>query len=221
LPDRKTFSQIVYPNLPDLNDPDHWSLKQSKRFFELVWQALDLLAENFPDIDFTRADNQIERDFTQFVERRIHDVMSTEEPFVAQHEVYEMETILPESNRPPQYDIAFIIREDEKLMFPIEAKVLKTDGQVSKYVKDINDAFLPCIYAPFSYEGAMLGFLLSGKAEKAFENIGNSLNIVLKQHPDFTNRPHKCSDHNRKVPMGKENSYPSKFRCHHLIWNLN
>ena len=220
---RKTLSQSAYSdsNLPIVNEPDHWSLNQSKQFLELVWQGIDLFKKNFPNIDFTQADKQLERELNQFIQRRISDVMSGDEPFWCQLEVFEMETISPNSNRPPQYDIAFIVRANERLMFPFEAKVLKTEGQVSEYVKDVNEAFIPCIYAPFSYEGAMLGYLLFGTSQKAFQNIGKSLKTDLKQHPKFPNRPHKFSEHTRQVPKEKEEFYPAKFRCHHLIFELS
>ncbi len=223
MPNRKTLSQLAYPDstLPNVNEPDHWSLNQAKQFLELVWQGIDLFKQNFPNIDFSQADKQLERELNQFIQRRIYDVMSGDEPFWCQLEVFEMETISPESNRPPQYDIAFIVRANERLMFPFEAKVLRTDGQVSEYVKDVNDAFIPCIYAPFSYQGAMLGYLFLGTSQKAFQSIGKSLKTTLKQHPEFPNRPHKFSEHTRQVPKGKEELYPIKFRCHHLIFELS
>lgn len=220
MPDKKTFSQIAYSNLPTVNDPDHWSLKLSKRFLELIWQGLDLFKQNFPHIDFTKVDEQIERDITQLLEPRIRKVMTGDEPFYVQHESDEMETRKPAPAKPPSYDIAFILINNERLKFPIEAKVLRTDGQVSEYIKDVNEAFIPCIYAPFSFEGSMLGYLLSGTPQTAFENIEKSLLAELYQHPDFSNRQHKFSEHHRQVPFGKEQIYPGQFRCHHLIFEL-
>lgn len=222
MPNKKTFSQLAYSDssLPTVNDPDHWSKKQSKRFFELVWQGIDLFKQNFPHIDFSKVDEQVERDITQLLEARIQNVMTGEEPFYVQHESYEMETRQPAPAKPPGYDIAFVMRESERLKFPIEAKVLRTDGQVGEYVKDVKEAFIPCIYAPLSFEGSMLGYLLEGTSNKAFKNIGKSLNVELHQHPDFKKRQHKFSEHSRQVPKGKEEIYPSQFRCHHLIFEM-
>lgn len=219
---KKTLSQSAFPDstLQKVSDPHHWSLKQAKRFFQLIWQGIDLFKQNFPNIDFSQADKQLERELNQFIQRRIQNVMSGDEPFWCQLEVFEMETISPGSSRPSQYDIAFVMFENERFMFPFEAKVLRTDGQVSEYVKDINEAFIPCIYAPFSYEGSMIGYLLSGTPQKAFQNIGKSLNTKLHQHPDFKNRQHKFSEHPRQIPEGKEEFYPLQFRCHHLIFEL-
>lgn len=100
-------------------------------------------------------------------------------------------------------------------MWPLEAKVLETDGEVSDYKKDVNNQFLTCRYAPFSSEGAMLGYLLRGSAENVFRNLGNKIPCSLTAHPDFENRPCKTSDHVRQVQAGKP--YPSYFRCYHLI----
>ena len=222
MPNKNTLTQFVYSdsNLPKVNEPNHWSLKYSFNFLELVWKGIDLFKQQFPNIDYSLADKQLEREVTQLIQRRIYDVMSLDEPFWCQLEVFEMETISPDSNRPPQYDIAFIVRANERLMFPCEAKILKTDGQVSEYVNDVKRAFIPCIYAPFSYEGAMLGYLLIGTSQKAFQSIGKSLNTTLQKHPDFPNRSHKFSEHTRQVPKEKGEFYPAKFRCHHLIFEL-
>ncbi len=119
MPDRKTISQIAYPDsiLPKLNDPNHWSLKRSKRFFELVWQGVDLLKQNFPSIDFSGDEKQIERDITENLEGFIQDARTGEEPFDiefrVQHESWEMESSSPA--RPLQYDIAFVIKNNPRL----------------------------------------------------------------------------------------------------------
>lgn len=220
MPDRITHSQLKYPDevLPKVNDPNHWSRKHSKDFLQLVWQGIDLFKRDFSNIDLSKVNLQIERSFCKNLELRIRRVMSGEEPFDVQHESWEDENA--NSQRPVQNEIAFIMRENERLSFPIEVKVLKIDGQVSEYVKDVNEAFIPCIYAPFSYEGSMLGYLLSGTPLKAFQKIGKSLATKLHHHPDFKDRPHKFSEHTRQVPQGKEEVYPAQFRCHHLIFEI-
>jgi hypothetical protein len=227
LPNKKTLAQIAYPDstLPNVNEPDHWSSRQANQFLDLVWKGIDLFMKDFPPIDFTKDVEQVERDITQLLEPRIRRNMSGDEPFYVQHESWEMETRKPAPAMPPSYDIAFVMN-NERLKFPIEAKVLPTDGEVSKYISDVKDAFLTCYYAPFSYEGAMLAYLLSGTTQKAFQNIEKSLNsknstkIKLNRHPKFPSRPHKFSEHDRQVPQGKERNYPTRFRCHHLIFEL-
>ena len=66
-------------------------------------------------------------------------------------------------------------------MWPIEAKVLRTDGSVAEYVADLRNEFLTCRYAPFSSEGGMVGYLVSGDPEKALKNIGSSAGCRMKR----------------------------------------
>ncbi|HEY9875811.1 MAG TPA: hypothetical protein V6D12_20435, partial [Candidatus Obscuribacterales bacterium] len=99
-----------------------------------------------------------------------------------------------------------------------EAKILRSDGDVSKYINEITANFLKCRYAPFSSEAGMLGYLLKGLPNKAFTNIEAKVPCHLCDHPQFPNRDHKTSDHKRTVPSGK--TYPADFRCHHLILKI-
>jgi hypothetical protein len=64
----------------------------------------------------------------------------------------------------------------------------------------------------------MLGYLLKGIPETAFHKIAVAVPCVLSDHPDFSGRNHKISDHDRSVPTDKP--YPVKFRCHHLLLQL-
>ena len=184
MPDKITHSQLKYPDevLPKVNDPNHWSLNHRTEFLQLVWEGIDLFRKDFSNLDLSKVNLQIERSFCKYLELCIRRVMSGEEPFDVQHESWEDENA--NSKRPSQNEIMFIMRFNERLSFPIEVKVLKTDGNVSEYVKAINNKFIPCIYAPFSYEGAMLGYLLSGTSQKAFQKIAKSLSTILHQHPD-------------------------------------
>ena len=86
--------------------------------------------------------------------------MSGDEPFYVQHGPFERETMRPPPAQPPEYDLAFVFRADERIMWPIEAKVLETPGGVADYVRDIREEYLKCRYGPFSASGAMLAYLL-------------------------------------------------------------
>lgn len=184
-----------------------------------VWRGYDLLsAEILDKIDVQRANKQIEKNINSLLQLRINRVMTRNEPFDVQHEVPELETSYSDQAQPPSYDIAFILRADETIILPLEAKVLRTGKAISKYIKEIQCNFLTCRYAPFSSEAGMLGYLLSGIPETAFQNIEVAVRCNLSDHPDFPERYHKTSDHERSVPTGKE--YPAKFRCHHLLLQL-
>lgn len=157
----------------------------------------------------------LERSITQLLEPRIRQAMCGDEPFYIQHGPSERETMKAQPAQPPEYDMAFVLKADERFMWPMEAKVLETSGSVSEYVADVRDQFLTCRYAPFSSDGAMLGYLLSGAAADVFRNIEVKLPCTLEDNPVFSSRTQKLSHHRRSVPLGK--LYSSVFRCHHLI----
>jgi len=188
-----------------------WGRDQSTILLGFVWRAYDQMRSDNTSIDA----RDLERSITQILEPRIHRAMSGDEPFFIQHGPYERETMKSPPAQPPQYDLAFILNADERIMWPMEAKVLETVVAVSEYARDIQEQFLKCRYAPFSSEGAMLGYLLSGAPTDAFQNIAEKVPCELEDHPGFPSRPQRVSNHVRSVPTGK--AYPLTFRCHHLM----
>jgi hypothetical protein len=216
----KTIPQLRWKDTPDfVAVAKSWNPDAITRLVQLVWKGYDLLvAEILSQINFDEAEEQIERSITQSLERRIRRNMTGDEPFDVQHEVYEIERSQSAQAQPPQYDIAFYLKSNERIVWPLEAKVLKSDGAVGAYIKEINENFLTCRYAPFSSQGGMLGYLFSGDSNKAFTNIASKVPCTLSDHPDFPNRDHKTSDHQRVVPSGE--FYPAEFRCHHLLLKI-
>lgn len=214
---RLTIGEARWPETPEFSTvATRWNRDASTIMLRFVWRGYDLLcSEVLSEVDVALADEQLERSVTQYLVPRIRRHMSGYEPFYVDREVEEMETRHSPKAKPPCYDIAFVLTNNERIMWPLEAKVLRTDGDVGRYVNEITGNFLTCRYAPFSGEGAMLGYLLAGAPAKAFENIAFKTPCTLKDHPDFFSHPHKTSDHIRSIPPGKH--YPINFRCHHLI----
>jgi len=136
-------------------------------------------------------------------------------PFDVQHTPPELSTRLGPSGPPPSPDIGFFPRTDLRLMFPLEAKVLKTDGHLSEYLKALRTRFLQCRYAPYSSEGAMIGYLLTGAPEVVFKKLRGRLRTPVEQHPDFPARSHRISNHRRSHRRCRH--CPPEFRCHHLV----
>lgn len=201
-----------WPDTPDfVAIAGIWQKDVSTRLLSFVWIAYDDLRHENP----ASLNPRDERNVTQHLESRIRWVMSGYEPYNVQHGPYENETRYSSRAQPPQYDIAFKLIAEECIMWPLEAKVLKNGGALAAYISDVKKQFLKCRYAPFSSEGAMLGYLLSGDTSQAFRNIAARLRCRLESHPAFTIRAHRVSSHVRKVPTGK--SYPRKFICHHLL----
>jgi hypothetical protein len=216
----KTIPELRWKDTPDFVEvAKGWKNDAITILVKLVWEGYDLLvAEILSQINCDEADEQIERSITQSLERRIRRNMTGDEPFDVQHEVYEIESSQSAQAQPPQYDIAFYLISNERIIWPLEAKVLKSDGAVGEYIKEIKDNFITCRYAPFSSQGGMLGYLFSGDSNKVFTNIVTKVPCTLNDHPDFPTRDHKTSDHQRVVPPGK--SYPAEFRCHHLLFKI-
>ena len=196
-----------------------WRSDASTLMLEWVWTGYDLLvAEILSKVDWNVAKDDMEREITQLLEIRIRRSMPPITFCYIQHEPKERETRRPAPAQPPEYDLAFVLYSDERIMWPMEAKILKTDQQVSEYVEDVKNEFLTCRYAPFSDEGAMLGYMLSGHPDRVFLKISQALAVKLTGHRDFTDRDHRVSFHLRKVPKNKP--YPTSFRIHHLMMPL-
>lgn len=217
---RGTIFQKRYPNTSDFVElAKAWNPDAISILIRLVWEGYDRLVNEFlSPINFDNKEEQLERSITQALVVKIHQVKTGDEPFVVLQEVYEFETSKSAQAQPPQYDIAFIFIANDRIIWPLETKILKSDVDVTEYVKEINNNFITCRYAPFSSQGGMLGYLFSGDPNKAFINIETKAPCKLNDHPDFPTRDHKTSDHQRVVPSGK--SYPVNFSCHHLLFKI-
>ena len=184
-----------------------------------VWCGYDILVEEvLTQIDVTDAEEELERSVTQLLESRIRQQLSGDEPYDLQHGPYEFATRRPAPAQPPQYDIAFILHQDPKVMWPLEAKVLRSDGATADYIRDVRCEFLTGRYAPYASSGAMLGYLLRGSPEKVFDKIEKALGCHLQSHPAFNTRHHRFSNHSRNLTQ--ENFVSGLFQCHHLILEM-
>jgi hypothetical protein len=213
LPDTRDFVDLV----------TNWRSDGITALWGYVWQGWDSYCTNvISKVDLSKADDQLERMITQDLELDIRQVMGGFPPFVIQHERFEEQERSPSPARPKQPDLTFVWFEHthRRIKYALEAKVLQSDSisDVGAYVEEITENFLKFRYAPFSSEGGMLGYLVKGKPIVAFSNIETKVSCSLSDHPDFAERAHKISDHDRTVPTGKK--YPVKFRCHHLILQL-
>ena len=188
-----------------------WMKHPVASLLPLVWSAYDQMNLDRPTID----SRDLERSITQLLEPRVRDAMSGFEPFYIQHGTFERETMAKPPAQPPEYDLAFVWRADERVIWPLEAKVLETPSRLADYDRDLRQEFLTCRYAPFTASGAMIGYLLSGRAHDALDRIATRIGTALDRlSPDDT-RPQRVSRHVRPVPQGK--AYPAAFACFHLI----
>lgn len=188
-----------------------WAGDPSCELLQYVWQGYDSLCVDKPILNT----KDLERSITELLAARIQNSLDPFAPYYVMHGAYEQETMAAPPAQPPQYDIAFVMRKDERLKWPLEAKVLETSGRVADYVDDVNEQFLTCRYAPFSGSAAMLGYLLVGDAPTALKNIQVGLGVPLQFLSPPTIRHQRYSRHKRHVPVGK--AYPEDFTCHHLV----
>jgi hypothetical protein len=220
--ERKTPSESAFSNKYEFVElAKNWQPDAITVLLNLIWQGCDLYQQYvLSNIDLSQSDDQLERDITQSLSMYIEKALSGNEPFRIRTEWFEMEQREPSPARPKQYDLAFVWFNpiNPRIVWLIEAKILRSDKAVTEYVREITDNYLTSRYSPFSSEAAILGYLLKGNAQMAFKNIETAILCTLSDHPDFLGRAHKLSNHNRTVPA--EKTYPSNFRCHHLLLEL-
>ncbi len=215
---RRTILERRWPSTPEFSRlAADWSTKASTVLLGYLWQGCDSLLKEVLDPigGANNGDKSLERSLNSKIVPRVQKAMPGDSPFYFQHKPDEMESLASPSAQPPEPDMGFILWANERLMWPIEAKILRTDGSVGEYVAEIRGNYLRCRYAPFSSEGGMLGYLLSGSPDTAFENIGRGLRCKLKRHTGFRGRNQRLSGHCRSVPRGKK--YPRNFKCHHML----
>jgi hypothetical protein len=199
----------------------HYAADGLKLMLHAVWKGYDCLVASFlPKVDIKNAEEEIERSITMVLERCIDTQLSGLEPFYVQHGPYENETRAPAPAQPPQYDIAFVLNSNRRVMWPMEAKVMHMPKDVALYVKAIIAEFLTGRYAPFSRSAAMIGYLLSGPAEDAIPRIEKKLGEKLHTYPQC-NPPysHHISEHFRE--LRNPNHAGGPFQCHHMIMPMS
>ena len=214
----RTLLDLIWPN----ESQDYRALAQSwsddalEIMMTASWKGYeDLVKDWLKEIDTAEADEELERTITQLLEPCIRRHLSGDEPYFVQHACYEFATRKSAPAQPPQYDLAFVLMENRKVMWPMEAKVLRTDTGIGRYVRDVNQEFLTGRYAPFVNGGAMLGYLFAGLSVEALTNIERALECSLQNFRNFDPSVHRVSLHNRDLANIEFASGP--FLCHHLI----
>ena len=217
------FRQTLEQALAVVNPgPSQWPEEAVAGIIDLLWQAYDrIYSTKLSMVNLQDADLQLERSVTVLLHDEIQSLLHERGGYASYfvcHERWEMETLDPTSNRPPQYDLAFIWRGHPELKWPCEAKVLKNDRDIRAYTLDVRGAFIACIYAPFSGSAAMLGFLVTGDPNTVLALLQRELAVDFNNDSVHLKRPHRHCSLPRNVPPGK--SYPSPLTLHHLILEL-
>ena len=214
----RTIMDLIWPNeSQDFDDlAEQWGEDAVELMMTATWSGYrDLSRELLGKIDVSLAEEELERTISQLLEQYIRRHLSGEEPYFVQHGCHEFSTRMAAPAQSPQYDIAFVLIGNRKVMWPLEAKVLRTERTIAKYTNEIRDEFLTGRYAPYVNGGAMLGYLFSGSSNDALNNIAEALACSLVKFRSFDASAHRVSCHARDL---EDPDFASgEFYCHHLI----
>jgi len=217
---RQTYLERRWPNTPVFQDiAEQWCADLSRLLLDLIWRGYDLLVTNdLQNVPFSLNNEAKEESLNFLLAVRIDQCKTGDEPFYVSHQPPEQTRRKRGRGKSPQPDIGFVLYEYPRSVWPMEGKMLSDDQDVAAYLAEIETNLLSGRYATFSREGAMLGYLLAGDPQRTLEGIGNNLGTTLRDHPRFTDRPHKLSEHLRaRVPHINS---PNDFVCHHLILRI-
>jgi hypothetical protein len=112
-----------------------------------------------------------------------------------------------------------VLRKNRRFRWSVEAKVLKSSTDISRYLGDLNK-YLKGKSSPLSTEAALGGYVMSGKLEDVFSALQVEMKVVLRLSVDFPTRAHRISEHVRNkatLPLAT----PARFLCHHVLFSLS
>lgn len=203
---------------------DAWPKHVITEMLTLVWDAFDNLkaAPNFKSLDFSKDYAQLERSLTDMHQIEVTLLWKRRsgfESFIPHHEPWEFENLSDRSARPPSGDIGFVLLENRRMRWSVEAKVLKSPTDTARYLGDLKK-YLDGKSSPLATESALAGYLITGKAEDFLNTLQIEMKVSLKCVSEFPSRPHRTSEHVRdksKLPP----QTPREFLCHHMPFSLN
>jgi hypothetical protein len=218
-PRGNTVLEALFPGTPEALTKlaVRWVASSSEHIIDSLWRAYATMSRTPDQVQaLARATDDVERGCTQLLYFHLDDLMTGFEPFRLLHGVPEGASRKPAPARPPEYDIGFVMRSNYRIVWPVEAKVLRSPGLVSDYVKTIRTRMLSGLYGPFVTEGAMVGYLLSGTAAEVFSAIEKSLRVRLVRPRRWRGKEHATSHHKRRLK--RRAAATSAFLVHHLIF---
>lgn len=215
---RPSLSEIRWPmDDESRRQARDWATDVATQVLDWTWRAFDALnASILGHVDMSQSLDQLERDLTSkhFVEIQRIFAFETEgfSSIIPHHEFPENESAPGGSGRPPASDISFVWYENQRVSWPIEAKVLKTTGTLAAYLGD-TAKFENGTAGPFVGEGAQIAYLLTGTTDDFFLNLSVKLNLPFSQVSQFASRPHRITRHSRIAA--------AELTLHHLAMQCN
>ena len=218
---RAAFREEAWPDDPAFADLAlEWSHSAATQMLEWVWRGFDQLRdEQLARVDLTEPLEQLERDLTQLHSEEIQHVWAQDTGGISAispgHEIPEFDSRYSAKAQPPAYDLGFVLRDNRRCIWPVEAKVVRNAGNLHAYIGDVRDKFIGGIAAPFVGEAAMIAYLLAGSAREVFTGLERHLSQPLNHPAAFGERDHRTSFHTRgRSAFGRD--LPDLL-LHHLI----
>jgi hypothetical protein len=218
---RAAFREQAWPEDPVFKELAlKWAQAVSEQILDWVWRAFDALRTGpIARADLTKPRKQLERDLTNLHFNEIQDLWRAETDGFSSlspgHEIPEFESLHSEKAKPPAYDLGFVYCANPRIIWPIEAKVVRKPSVLWRYLMDVQNKLIAGIAAPFVGQAGMIGYLLTGTAPELFIGLERELSQTLAHPPVFIARDHRTSYHVRgKSPFGRD--LPNLL-LHHLV----
>lgn len=200
---KSTLSELLWPEDPaDAQLPVEWAEGVAVQVVGCIWRAYDALrSKHLARVDLSQPLDQLERNLTFLHFTEIQIIWADEKKGFGSlhpaHEIPEFQTRKSAPAKPPAYDLGFVHNENQRWIWPIEAKVLQTPSTLTEYLKDVNNKFIAGIAAPFVGEGGMVGYLLTGIPDVVLNQLATELGQSLLGMSQFAARSHGVSLHTR------------------------
>ena len=188
----------------------------------LVWEGFDQMkAKHLSCVNLALDYEQLERSLTSLHTQEILLLWKQRDgfpSFIPTQEECEWRSRASRSSKPPAVDIAFVLEANRSLHFAVEAKVLNGPADVSRYLADLTEKYIPGKEAPLTPIAALAGYLRVGLPSDVFPHLETYLGHPLEPCAAFLDRDHRISSHQRSL---KDMSKKTPFACHHLILGLS
>ena len=201
-----------------------WPRHAIVKMLTLLWEGFDSLKAlpNFKTLDFSKDYAQLERSLTDLHMQEVTLLWrngSGFESFIPQHESPEFENLSGRSAQPPSADIGFVLKANRRFRWSVEAKVLKSATDITRYLSDLKK-YLDGKKSPLSTEAALGGYVLKGNVHDTFAALQSKVKTELKPMPEFMSRAHRTSTH-RRNKKSLPSVTPPQFTCHHLLFECS
>lgn len=213
---RRTFSEERWPiDARSIAEARQWAGDVAVQVLDLIWRSFDRLKENhLAEVDLAQPLEQLERNLAALHFIELNTLWAQEtggySSIVPIPEWPELESRPAAPGKPPAYDFAFVFTDNQRVSWPIEAKVVPTPNTLAAYMSDITK-FVSGVAAPLTGEGGVIAYLLDGEELEFLVALESKLGEPLKEisASALMYRAHRVSQHER--------SPASQLRLHHLV----